>query len=247
MLYCQIPFGKFHLHNPDIIRYAKIIGRTPSALAMKLSNIASLDPEIISTGRKGLQGASMADKLMWEEMQSNWDEFIDEFDRAQKTFGQLPELNSEIQESESLDDFKDYSGKDRVGKTKIRIDQKFFRASVLSAYDFKCCISGLSVPQLLIASHIVPWRIDQSNRLNPRNGLCLSVLHDKVFDLGMITIDKNFKVKVSKKIIPKSDTFFNSTILNYEGKKISLPEKFLPNLEFLAFHRENIFEQEKNL
>ncbi len=41
-LYCQMPFGKMHSKNPDIIRFADLIGRTPSALAMKLTNIASL-------------------------------------------------------------------------------------------------------------------------------------------------------------------------------------------------------------
>lgn len=57
-LYCQMPFGKMDSRNPEVIKYAGIIGRTPSALAMKLSNIASLDPEITSTGRSGLKGAS---------------------------------------------------------------------------------------------------------------------------------------------------------------------------------------------
>lgn len=49
-LYCQTPFGKLHSRNPEIIKYADLINRTPSALAMKLTNIASLDPAITSTG-----------------------------------------------------------------------------------------------------------------------------------------------------------------------------------------------------
>jgi len=63
-LYCQMLFGKMHSRNPEIIRLATLIGRTPSALAMKLTNIARLDPAITSIGRKGLNGASAADKLM---------------------------------------------------------------------------------------------------------------------------------------------------------------------------------------
>lgn len=77
-IYCRLPFGKFHSGNPEIIKYAKLINRTPSALAMKLTNIASLDPAITSTGRKGLTGASIADKRMWEEMQNNWEAFVNE-------------------------------------------------------------------------------------------------------------------------------------------------------------------------
>ena len=64
-LYCRMPFGKMHSRNPEIVKYAELMGRTPSALAMKLTNIASLDPAITSTGRRGLEGASAADKAMW--------------------------------------------------------------------------------------------------------------------------------------------------------------------------------------
>jgi len=57
-LYCQIPFGKLHQGNPEIVELAKLIGRTPSAVAMKLVNFASLDPAITGTGRKGLSNSS---------------------------------------------------------------------------------------------------------------------------------------------------------------------------------------------
>ncbi|MEO6353373.1 MAG: hypothetical protein ABIO19_15380 [Burkholderiaceae bacterium] len=75
-LYCQLPFGKLDQRNPDIIRFAAMIGRTPSALAMKLVNIASLDPVITDSGRKGLNGASKLDRAMWDEMQHNWNNFV---------------------------------------------------------------------------------------------------------------------------------------------------------------------------
>ena len=70
-LYCELPFGKLHFRNPEIVKFAALIGRTPSALAMKLTNIASLDPAITSTGRKGLKGAAAADRAMWAEMENH--------------------------------------------------------------------------------------------------------------------------------------------------------------------------------
>jgi len=57
-LYCQTPFGKLHSRNPAIIELSKLIGRTPSALAMKLVNFASLDPSITASGRVGLRSVS---------------------------------------------------------------------------------------------------------------------------------------------------------------------------------------------
>ncbi len=185
-LYSEMPFGRMHSRNPEIIHYASLIGRTPSALAMKLTNIASLDPIIRSSGRSGLTGASASDRAMWEEMLANWNDFVVNMEQAHKTLIGIDrkEDQDELRDIEPID----YTGHSRMAQTSIRIGQNFFRRAVLSAYESRCCISGLSEPRLLVASHIVPWRIDPANRLNPKNGLCLSLLHDRAFDLGMITI-----------------------------------------------------------
>lgn len=242
-LYCQMPFGKMHYRNPEVIKYAKLISRTPSALAMKLTNIASLDPAITSTGRKGLEGASVADKTMWKEMQADWQRFAIETQKALNNFGVVRELEPDAEGVSLLDDIVDYSGKNKTAQTTIRIGQNFFRRTVLSAYGDKCCITGLAMPKLLVASHIVPWRIDETNRLNPRNGLCLTMLHDKAFDVGIITIAKDMTVRVSRKFTASANRFFNLTLLAYDGKPIALPEKFRPNAEFLDYHRQHVFEE----
>ena len=239
-LYCQMPFGKMHSRNPEIVKYAELINRTPSALAMKLTNIASLDPAIISTGRKGLSGASSADKKMWEEMQKNWETFALESDSAMIKITKSEDRNDTSEPDEKDED--DHTGFDKEIKTKVRIGQSFFRRSVLSAYNYKCCITGLSLPKLLVASHIIPWRSDPSNRLNPRNGLSLSVLHDKAFDLGIITINNDMTIRVSNVRDSKSDQFYQSAIKSYDKKPIASPEKFAPLHEFLAYHRDNIFQ-----
>lgn len=241
-LYCQMPFGKLHSRNPEIIKHADLINRTPSALAMKLTNIASLDPAITSTGRKGLKGASAADKAMWDEMQNDWGNFAFESDQAIKLVVAGTELDIELEDKEFVDEPIDYTGSNKTVQSKIRIGQGFFRKAVLSAYDYRCCITGLSLPRLLVASHIVPWREDPSNRLNPRNGLSLSMLHDKAFDVGIITINEDMTVRVSKRGLVKNDTFYTTALMRYDGKAISLPEKFQPHADFLAFHREHIFE-----
>ncbi len=230
--YCQIPFRKLHSRNPDIIKASELIDRTPSALAMKLTNIASFDPVMISTGRKGLAGASNADKKMWEEMHSNWEAFAIESSDA---WNRLLSDDTVL-----LPATEHYVGNTKTTKVEARIGQNFFRKSVLSAYNNTCCISGLSIPKLLVASHIVPWRVDAPNRLNPKNGLCLSMLHDKAFDIGIITIQDDMTVMTSK-TITSLDSFYENTIKIYEGKEIALPDKFQPNLDFLEYHRKNIF------
>ncbi len=242
-LYTQLPFGKLYARNPEIIKYAALIGRTPSALAMKLTNIASRDPEITSTGRTGLSKASAADKAMWVEMQADWGRFAIEMQQAVTALGADTELGAPIDDSPYLDEDVDYIGGDKTVQTTARIGQNFFRRAVLSAYDYRCCITGLSVPKLLIASHIMPWRVDATNRLNPRNGLCLSMLHDKAFDAGIITVTADMTVHVSRKHAVNADHFFNSAVLAYDGKPLALPKKFSPHAEFLSYHRQHVFEE----
>jgi predicted restriction endonuclease len=239
-LYCRMPFGKMHSRNPEIIRYSELIGRTPSALAMKLTNIASLDPVITSTGRRGLEGASATDRAMWEEMQTDWERFAVEAQQAISALGIATEFQVDVSDASILDDAVDYTGSNKSVQATTRIGQEFFRRAVLSAYDYRCCITGLSVPRLLVASHIVPWRTDTKNRLNPRNGLCLSMLHDKAFDVGIITIAEDMTVRVYREHANNTDHFFKSALLAYDGKPIALPEKFRPHAEFLAYHR-NLF------
>ena len=245
-LYCQLPFGKMHSKNPDIIRFADLIDRTPSALAMKLTNIASLDPTITSTGRSGLKGASSTDRAMWDEMQQDWEHFALESQTAVDAL--VAEVDRELIEplaTEAIptsEEERDYSGENRTSQTQIRVGQHFFRRAVFSAYQSRCCITGLTEARLLVASHIVPWRTDKNNRLNPHNGLCLSVLHDKAFDQGLFTLTLNLKIKNSRKLKEMADNPFAADwLVGLEGRSIELPQKFGPLEEFIDWHNRNVF------
>ncbi len=238
-LYCEIPFGKMHSRNPEIIRYAKLIHRTPGSLAMKLTNFASLDPAIVSTGRKGLTKASKADKEIWSETTSDWGHIAAEIDQ---TVRRLAPTAAEQKVPDPPEADADYSGLTKTALIEARVGQRFFRQAVLSAYDFKCCVTGLAAQELLVASHIVPWRADPSNRLNPRNGLCLSALHDRAFDQGLIAISESFHLLLSPRISKiKPNRYIDDAFLAYADKLIQIPAKFAPDPAFLKYHRENLF------
>jgi putative restriction endonuclease len=160
-LYCQLPFGKLHKGNPEIIRLSDAIGRTPSAVAMKLVNFSSLDPAITLTGRKGLSGASNLDREIWEEFHSDWERLALECEELRRKLNPAP-VTDDVDDQLSPEDF---TGETRKVVTEQRIKQNFFRRAVLSSYRGRCCMSGLSDARLLIASHIVPWSKDKQNRL----------------------------------------------------------------------------------
>ncbi|MBI4937374.1 MAG: HNH endonuclease [Nitrosomonadales bacterium] len=237
-LYCQLPFGKLHSRNPEIIRLAKLINRTPGAVAMKLVNFASLDPAITSTGRSGLGNAGSLDKEVWAEFHADWERLAIECELLRRNLDAGAPAIDEADEQLVPEDF---TGETRKVVAEQRIKQTFFRRAVLSSYRGRCCMSGLSDPRLLIASHIVPWSKDKANRLNPSNGLCLSAIHDRAFDKGLITLSDDFKVIVSDELKRRDEHFIKSVISALHGRPIELPERFMPSVEFISRHRTNLF------
>lgn len=200
-LYCQLPFGKMHGRNPEIIELATLIGRTPSAVAMKLVNLASLDPAVIASGRSGLGNASALDREVWNEFHANWEGIALECERLRESLG-APATDFESNEWESSGIVPaDFSGETRSIVSQQRLKQSFFRRAVLSSYRGRCCMSGLSDSRLLIASHIVPWAKDKVNRLNPSNGLCLSAIHDRAFDKGLLALSDDLRILVATALL----------------------------------------------
>ena len=225
-LYCKTPFGRIHVRNPEIIVLAEKLGRTPGSVSYKLANFAGIDP---SLARKGAANVSKLDREVWKEFFANWEGMAIESEmkwREVQGVANLPPTEKELPQRE---------GKTRDAVVKIRIGQRFFRETVLSSYDHTCCITGISDPELLIAGHIVPWSKDKTSRLNPMNGLCLNALHDRAFDSGLITIDKEYRVVISRRVN-------HDLILRYDHQRLSLPKRFIPSQEFLEFHRSQIFQ-----
>ena len=241
-LYCQLPFGKLHSRNPEIVELAAMICRTPSAVAMKLVNLASLDTAITSTGRSGLGNASALDREVWDEFHADWEGLALECQSMRKALG-AGTCSELLQESGSSNIFEseDYSAETRRVVTEQRIKQNFFRRAVLSSYRGRCCMSGLSESRLLIASHIVPWGKDKANRLNPSNGLCLSAIHDRAFDQGLITLSDDCRIVLSKALSENHDDFVAQVLIPLGGRQIEVPERFAPNPAFLAHHRAEVF------
>ena len=238
-LYCQLPFGRLHSRNPEIIELAGLIGRTPSAVAMKLVNFASLDPAITANGRKGLGNAGAMDRGIWDEFHADWERLATECAMLKASLQGEPVATAPTETEEFL--LIDYSTIDRKVVSLARVKQNFFRRAVLSSYRGRCCMSAVSDTRLLIASHIVPWSKDRTNRLNPSNGLCLSAIHDKAFDRGLISLTDDCRVIVSAELKRSTDVFVQDVLVKLEGHPIEMPERFRPTQAFIASHRAMFF------
>jgi hypothetical protein len=245
-LYCKLEFGKLHRGNPKIKEVAAKMGRTANSLALKLVNFASLDPVLQARGIRGMPGASAADRQIWTEFHENLSALGPESEQLLHdliTKDDLAEIDL-LQPDRLRVERNVPTETEKWTSVKVRRGQQFFRQSVLSAYGIRCCISGIQVPELLVASHIKPWSKFPEERLNPRNGLCLSSLHDRAFDEGLIAIDDDFRVMLSpslKRHLPHAT--LEKNFVAFERLPIAMPQKLAePSLDFLRYHRRIIFK-----
>ena len=231
-LYYQIPFGKIHKANPLIIKVAERLHRSPSALGMKMCNLARFDPTLKERNVSGLPNGGRLDREIWDR----YNDFMD---------GELAIMQDEAYE-EIGTELTIHEAGTREQMVHVRVGQNYFRNAVLSAYESRCCMTGISVPEFLIASHIKPWKSsdDKKEKANPRNGLCLNALHDKAFDLGFITVDKDtLRIIVAEtlKNYVKLDETTKNWIVACEGEQIILPHRSAPDKLFLEYHNDVVF------
>lgn len=136
-------------------------------------------------------------------------------------------------------------GEDVVSQTKSRRGQDYFRYMILTNYDSRCALTGIDMPELLLASHIIPWsdKKYKNQRLNPCNGICLSALYDKAFDKGLITFSPDdFSVIISSALREnESKEYYDHHFGCIIGRKLTMPIDYLPDRDFLAYHQENVF------
>ncbi len=241
-LYCKTPFAKISKTNKDIIALANLLGRTPSSVGLKMSNLAHFDPELVARNIKGMSNASKLDKEIVEEFYNDWEELSYQ---AQLIMASRKKTDiKHIITGYNIGPFSD--GTDVELETRVRVGQHFFRLSVLNAYGNSCCVTGMKKPELLIASHIKPWKDSDSKteRTNPSNGLCLNALHDRAFDRGLITLDKQYRIIISDKLTDiNMDENTRRWFFSYEKQQIMLPDKFLPGKAFIEYHNDVVFQR----
>lgn len=235
-LYCVIPFSKLNNSNKTIKDVAERIGRSPASLKMKICNLAALDPDFLASGRVGLWGGvSRLDREVFAEFSDDWQRLS----ALAETLVGLPlfDLVEPIYNGPSKQKKKTYA---EIAEKQAR---KFFRKSVIAAYEGRCCITGMTVPDLLIASHIKPYYVcDKTERANPANGLLLNAFYDRAFDKGIMTVLPDLTIRISDFV---RDVYTDDKTLEWlfgvEGTKIKRPSRFAPSRELLDYHNKYVF------
>ena len=234
-LYCRIPFQRTKANNPAVQELARILGRTPASVARKLGNFGAFDPELRHKDISGLTHTSKLDRQVWDEFHADWNGLVWTASQIQR------EKRHRLQTTRPL---KRPSGpSETVRMTKQRAHQGFFRDAILSSYSLTCCVTGLAIPECLIASHIIPWSEDERFRTDPTNGLCLSATFDRLFDAGLMTVTLDLVVRFSSRITESKNNVDEELLSRYHDHPIRRPYRFLPRLEHLTWHHTNRFKQ----
>ncbi len=235
-LYNQIPFGTIHMRNPKIIELAALLSRKVGSVSNKLANLSRHDPALQERGIRGLPHGAKGEAQVWAEFTVQPEALAYESARLLAQLLDRPiERVVDIEEDELPPE-----GRERETVLRVRVNQSFFRRRILSAYNYQCCVTGLSIQELLVASHIIPWAEDTANRLNTRNGLCLNALHDRAFDRHLMWIDTGFHIRFASRL-KESATIPDVTLAwltSFEGQQLILPQRFSPSIEFLQRHAE---------
>lgn len=240
-LYLKLPFGKLHTRTPEIIDMANLMGRTVNSIAIRLTNFAACDPYHQSRGIKGMVGGLKQCQPIWNEFAENKEALLFESERI---LAEKENKTIETKFDNLLFDIKDLKGETKFREVKTRVNQNVFRQIVIANYSGKCAITGIDLPELLFASHIIPWAKNEHERLNPENGICLSALYDKAYDRGLISITENYQILISNKLKKKKNTdFYEKYFLPIEKQSLVLPQKYFPKREFIQYHLDNIFNK----
>lgn len=206
-LYTVTPYSKISPKNPEVIDLANLLGRSPGAISLKLSNLAACDQKGLALGHKGSSHGSKLDAFVWKKYLSNNELDIEKLNRdAEKIRQRL--LNTKIshQPTGSLEidlDIRSLRDQERYYTMKARLDQSLFRRAVLANFNSRCPFSDCAIPELIDAAHILPWNDYPKIRMKLSNGLLLNKLIHIAFDKNMLGIDPNGQIVLSKFLLKK--------------------------------------------
>jgi hypothetical protein len=195
---------------------------------MKCVNLASLDQTHTRRGVRGLANVSHVERDIWTEFQTNPEAVAYEAAIAlAEAEGVAPPMEDDLS-------LPEVEGMEREARVRVRVNQRFFRDMILAGYQESCAVCSLPISGLLVASHIVPWAVDPSNRMNPRNGICLCGTHDLSFERGFLLIDPHCRIRTSGKIEPFRDNLVViEWLVRYEGQALRPPDRWPPDPELL--------------
>jgi putative restriction endonuclease len=141
-----------------------------------------------------------------------------------------------LQDDQELDDLT------RDQLIKARVGQGVYRKNLLTSCGATCPMTGIDDENLLVASHIKPWRdANNGERLDSQNGFILSPLWDKLFDSGLISFDDQGHLLVSKNLDNRIIRMIGLVPGSLYRKLPVGGDENVGRRTYLAYHRDSVF------
>lgn len=230
-LYFRIPFGSISKSNPDIIKLANFIKRTPSSVGMRLSNYANCDPNLHA---KGLEGGAQQCQPYWDEFANNRGKLRSAAYECRLKLIETPDKNASYS--------KHYSEWDMLVDDIYNED---FQNIIMKNYQGHCAVTGMKIPQIVIGCHIIPSTINEAENLQASNGIYLNLMLAKAFVDGLIGFDTNYKLKISQELKnQRLDKGYAASFGRYENNELILGDVFAkPEKKYLEWHMDTVFRK----
>ncbi len=253
-LYLQkVPFSKISRNNPYIIKLASYIGRTPSAVGLKLCNLAHLDPVQRRRNVTGMQNGSKLDKVIWDQYvsENKFSKLLEDITNLSERYaipqdfflGDITPGTVIVNEKTPELTVCNIDSTEVLVTTKQRVGQSFFRNSVLTNFENKCSVTGIHSKELVEAAHIIPWQSSNDDlRLNPKNGIALNVLLHRAYDADLVGIDQDLIIYVSDELLCQQVENTGNFFKNIDNTKLATPINIRPDQDLLQIR----FEQYKS-
>lgn len=128
------------------------------------------------------------------------------------------------------------------GIATLRSGQDAIRKHTLKNYSNQCAMCDIDDPEILIASHIVPWSEEKATRGWLENVICLCVLHDALFEQGKITVNSDYTIEFSdqfrRRCYDKSNIY--SVITQNTKTRLRMPQNTVPSKKLLMRHKSRL-------
>lgn len=223
LLVLRLPYAGLSKANPEVGRAARVIGRTPAALAMKALNLFACLPGDVRGGLRALSHASGLDREIVREWMADPDRVL--------------------LEAADRHPFVLVGHDAGPARSAGRIHRGLLRARLLDACGRRCCVTGHGCEELLVACHIKPWELaTPGERAGWGNGLLLNALHARAFDRGLVTVTEGHVTRLSPALVVP-DPAFRAIFEGHAGRPIALPRNVSerPSPALLRWHTENVF------
>lgn len=227
----RFAFAELRTMTPPVVH--ELVDRMPKN---KMSNYAQLDvAEEIRFDPDLFRGAWLTDagKTIDDDASAPRDGEVDDDASAESMpFDAIEQAELSAQLSREK-----FAVSDLTANVKTRGSaQRAFASHVKTNYGYRCALTGISTPAFLVASHIVPWSADESIRLDPSNGICLSSLVDQAFETGHLLVEDDLTVRVDRARVGL-DKALSDLLAPYDGRRLEEPTRQPPRPEYLQRRR----------